>query len=102
MLYTVYVVIEIKYCALSWNLKLIITKMHGQQHIKINKPLLLHLVCVYIIAVNNARSNKYEFFTDSNSLKLRHQSDCFLIEKFHSYMITFININKLILIGSYA
>ena len=28
---------EIKYCALSWNLKLIITKMHGQQHIKIKK-----------------------------------------------------------------
>jgi len=28
------IVTEIKYCALSWNLKSIITKMHGQQHIK--------------------------------------------------------------------
>jgi len=28
------ITIEIKYCALIWNLKLIITKMHGQQHIK--------------------------------------------------------------------
>jgi len=28
------ITIEIKYCALGWNLKLIVTKMHGQQHIK--------------------------------------------------------------------
>ena len=45
----------------------------------INKPLLLHLVGVYIIYINDARSNKYQvqgnsrfFFNSRNHIKSIH------------------------------
>ena len=41
---------------------------HRPKHIElaeiINKPLLLHLVGVYIIYINDARSNKYKIYSD--------------------------------------
>ena len=34
----------------------------------INKPLLLHLVGVYIICINEARSNKYQVYCNIDSI----------------------------------
>ena len=50
---------------------------HRPKHVEligiINKPLLLHLVGVYIIYINDARSNKYQIFCDLLWITLKHE-----------------------------
>jgi hypothetical protein len=48
----------------EWRYRMLYGRNHRPKHVEligiINKPLLLRLVCVYIIYINDARSNKYQ------------------------------------------